>query len=123
MIFAFNFFYAISLTPIPFLYLTEVLPYSLRAKGMMISSFSGIAIGDMLGFVNPVALENIGWKYYIVSVVLLVVWILCAWFWFPETKDRSLEKIAQVFDGENALLGDLDREAATVQSEVIMAKH
>ncbi|KAI5238037.1 MFS sugar transporter-like protein [Aureobasidium subglaciale] len=123
LIFSFNFFYAISLTPIPFLYLTEVLPYSLRAKGMMISSFSGIAIGVMLGFVNPVALENIGWKYYIVSVVLLIVWILCAWFWFPETKGRSLEKIAQVFDGEDALLGEIDKEAANVQTEVIMTKH
>jgi MFS family permease len=122
MIFSFNFFYAGSLTPVPFLYLSEVLPFSLRAKGMMISSFCGIAIGLLLGLVNPIAIEDIGWKYYIVSVVCLVVWIIICWFFFPETKGRSLEKIAEIFDGEDALVGDTDKAAVMVHREVVAAK-
>ncbi|PVH93634.1 general substrate transporter [Periconia macrospinosa] len=123
LIFTFNIFYAIGLTPIPFLYLSEILPYTLRAKGMMISSFSGVAIGLMLGLVNPIALENIGWKYYIVSVVLLAVWTALAWFCFPETKGRSLESIAEIFDGEDALVGDLKKEVELVHDEVVREKY
>lgn len=90
MTFHLNFFYTGSLTPIPFLCLLEVLPFSLRTKGMMTSSFCGITIGLLLGLVNPIAIEGIGWVYYIISVVCRVVWIMICCFFFPETKGRSL---------------------------------
>ncbi|KAJ9640793.1 uncharacterized protein PV06_06971 [Exophiala oligosperma] len=37
-------------------------------------------------FVNPIALGNFGWKYYIVFVALLIIISLTAWFFCPETK-------------------------------------
>lgn len=48
--------------------------------------------------VNSVAMNNIGWKYYIVYCVFLVVMILVVFFFFPETRGRSLEELASVFD-------------------------
>lgn len=34
--------------------------------------------------------------------------VLCVvvWFWYPETKGRSLEEIAIVFDGEDEATGE-----------------
>lgn len=54
-------------------------------------------------FVNPIGLEDIGWKYYIVFCVLLVIFLSVTYFIFPETRGHSLEEIAEVFDGPGVL--------------------
>lgn len=48
-------------------------------------------------------MENIGYNYYIVFCCLLAVFLAVTYFFFPETKGRSLEEIAEIFDGPNAL--------------------
>lgn len=53
-------------------------------------------------FVNPIALAAIAWKYYFVFVVVLIIYGLTAFFFYPETRGYSLEQIAVIFDGENA---------------------
>ncbi|KIW99860.1 uncharacterized protein Z518_10788 [Rhinocladiella mackenziei CBS 650.93] len=99
-IFIYFFHYDICYTPLLFGYSTEILPYSLRAKGLtaeMLSIYGSLVI---LAFVNPIALDNIGWHYYIVFCVILVFIVVITWFFFPETKGHSLEEIAEIFDGE-----------------------
>jgi|TARA_R110002003_G_scaffold357_6_gene19128 hypothetical protein len=53
-------------------------------------------------FVNPIALESIGWKYYFVFVVVLVVMFITVYFFYPETRGYTLEHMAVLFDGEGA---------------------
>lgn len=96
------FHYDICYTPLLFGYTTEILPYSLRAKGLTAELLSIYGSLVLLAFVNPIALDNIGWHYYIVFCCLLVVIVLVAWFVFPETKGHSLEEIAEIFDGPRA---------------------
>ena len=50
-------------------------------------------------FVNPIALEAIAWKYYIVYIVLLVFMVVIVFLFFPETRGHSLESIAEIFEG------------------------
>ena len=50
-------------------------------------------------FVNPVALERIGWKYYFVFIVMLVLLGVTVYFFYPETRGHTLEQMAVVFDG------------------------
>lgn len=52
--------------------------------------------------VNPIALESIAWKYYIVFVVVLIIYGVTVYFAFPETRGYSLEQMAVVFDGDAA---------------------
>ncbi|KAL2849645.1 general substrate transporter [Aspergillus pseudodeflectus] len=99
MIFVFFFFYNIAMNPVPMAYLLEILPFTLRAKGLTIFNFAQYGSSIFNGFANPVALEAIGWKYYIVFTVLAAVWFIFIWFVFPETKGMSLEEVAVVFDG------------------------
>jgi hypothetical protein len=54
-------------------------------------------------FVNPIAIDGIGWKYYLVYIALLVVWLVITFFWYPETLGLSLEEITIRFDGATAL--------------------
>lgn len=65
----------------------------------MISTVVAIAFNT---FVNPIALEAIAWKYYIVFVVVLVVMIITVYFYYPETRGHTLEQMAWIFDGEDA---------------------
>lgn len=51
---------------------------------------------------NPIGLESIGWKYYIVYVVILAVESFIAYGWFIETKGKALEEIAVLFDKDQA---------------------
>lgn len=55
-------------------------------------------------FVNPIALAAIDWKYYFVFVAVLLVFGVTAFFYYPETKGYSLEQIAVIFDGDDALV-------------------
>lgn len=50
-------------------------------------------------FVNPIAMENIGWKYYIVFICIIVAYGITAFFFYPETRGHTLEQIANIFDG------------------------
>ena len=53
-------------------------------------------------FINPIALEAIGWKYYFVFVAVLICFGLTAFFYYPETRGYSLEQMAFIFDGDEA---------------------
>lgn len=52
--------------------------------------------------VNPIGLEDLGWRYYIVYIAILVVESLIAYGWFIETQGKTLEEIAVLFDGDQA---------------------
>jgi H+/Cl- antiporter ClcA len=55
-------------------------------------------------FINPIALDGIQWRYYLVYVALLFVITITIYFFYPETRGHSLEEMASIFDGEKAAL-------------------
>ncbi|KAH7140962.1 general substrate transporter [Dactylonectria macrodidyma] len=87
----------ICLNPLLFLYPTEILPFRLRAMGLSIMVFSTKAASFFNQFVNPIGMDNLGWKYYIVYVCWLVVEIFVFYFLYPETKGYTLENIQEAF--------------------------
>jgi MFS family permease len=90
MIFMFGAVFSFCITPLQALYPVEVLSFEMRAKGMAFSSLAVNAGGLLNQFAWPVALQNIGWKTYIV----FIVWCFCQagimYRWFPETKNRTV---------------------------------
>lgn len=105
MIFLYNAAYNAGLNGVPWVYVTEVLPTHLRAKGTNIMQIAGTCCLIFNGYANPVAMEAITWKYYIVYIVIIAIEFVVVWFLFPETKGRTLEEIAIIFDGEAAFGG------------------
>lgn len=68
MIFVYYLFYTI-MHPLTYIYITEVFPFVHRAKGVAMTQLFSRAGSAFNQFVNPIGLDNIGWKFYIVYVV------------------------------------------------------
>lgn len=100
LIFVYQLFYCIAFSPLPVAYSVEVLPYSIRAKGMATYVFSTKIAVFVNQYVNPIGLQNIGWKFYLVYVAVLTVECCIAYGWFLETKGKTLEEICVLFDGD-----------------------
>jgi len=102
-------------------YTVEIYPYTLRGRGLAFSvsvTMAGLILGQ---FVNPIALESIGWRYYIVFCILLFIMIILVWFLFPETKGRTLEEIAELFDGPTSGMPSLSSvNSSAMESGVVV---
>ena len=89
-------------------YAVEICPYYLRSKGLAIMFFCVNAALFFNNYVNPVALEAISWKYYIVYDVWILFELITVYFFYPETKGPTLEEMAKIFDGDKAAVGQVD---------------
>lgn len=45
----------------------------------------------------PTAFAQVGWKYYLVFLIITSINIFIVWWIFPETKGLSLEEIGELF--------------------------
>lgn len=94
------------------IYMTEIMPYGTRAKGLAFFHFVSGAATALNTYVNPVGLAAIDWKYYFVYVGWILVEIAVCYSTFPETKGPSLEEIALIFDGDDAAVATHIREVS-----------
>ncbi|GAM34948.1 hypothetical protein TCE0_015r02869 [Talaromyces pinophilus] len=86
-------------------YVVECSLFSLRSKTAMIFQFCGYTASFFTGYVNPIAMDSIGWRYYIVACVVLAIECAFAWWYLPETKGKGLEEIGEIFDGDELVTG------------------
>ncbi|KAK4699333.1 hypothetical protein P7C70_g6929, partial [Phenoliferia sp. Uapishka_3] len=100
-LFIFYGFYDIAWTPLSFSYTVEILPFGIRAKGMSYFQLISAICSALNQWVNPVALEAIAWRYYIVYIFLISLWLGLAWMLFLETKGYTAEEVAVLFDDPN----------------------
>lgn len=78
--------------------MVEILPFSLRAKGVSYFNFiQGCAL-IVNQFANPIALAAIKWKYYGVYVALSCLYAIAATLLFPETRGLTAEEVGSLFD-------------------------
>ncbi|KAJ5116820.1 hexose transporter protein [Penicillium angulare] len=112
-------FYDIAFTPLPPAYTVEIMPCTIRSKGMaLFTSFA--TLGNAFNqFVNPIALGAIGWKYYGVYIAILVFYLGLVFFMFPETKRLSAEDASRAFDydRQGRLRGGKDNHPETGDRE------
>jgi uncharacterized protein YybS (DUF2232 family) len=94
-------------TPLQVAYPLELWPFQLRSRGLSVAWMIMILALIFNVFVNPIALSAIGWKYYIVYVALLLSYGLVIFFFYRETRGRTLEEISVIFgDAPDGLYSD-----------------
>lgn len=66
-----------------------------------------VAVGQALliisQYANPVAIENIGWKYWLFFMGMLLLFIAMVYFAYPETKGLTLEELGRLFETDDVL--------------------
>lgn len=85
--------YNIAYNALTYVYLIELWPYYARTKGVTWFQFWSRTAGTFGSQVNPIGLENIGWKYLLVYVCFLAFEIVFIYFLFPETFGKTLEEL------------------------------
>lgn len=101
--------FSLAFTPLMATYPVEIWQYSLRSRGLSVLWISTAIAVFFNIFINPIALEAIDWKYYLLYVFILPGGGLVIYFTFPETRGHSLEEIARVFDREDVYVPKEDK--------------
>ena len=90
-IFFFVLFWACCLDATQYLYVAEIFPSPIRSQGTAVG-IAGLFCGTIVVLVaGPIALDAISWKFYLVLIVPPAIEFVFVLFFFPETKQRSLE--------------------------------
>lgn len=93
-------FYNIGWNALAYTYMVEIFPYQQRAKGIAVEQLTVRFAVFFNTYVNPIALDAIGWKYYIVYCVWILIEIATVYLLFPETHNRTLEELSFMFEGK-----------------------
>jgi len=106
----YNAFFGYSWGPIPWLYPPEILPLSVRAKGVSLSTATNWVFNFLVGEVTPYLQEVITWKLYPMHGFFCVCSFILVYFLYPETKGVPLEEMDRVF-GEDEREEALENES------------
>ena len=93
-LFAYIAVFAMSLGPLPWLYMSELFPLQLRSRGMALASVTNWSFNFLVVFLFPVASKQLGtMATMLVFASFCAAGVVYAWFWAPETKGESLEAL------------------------------
>ncbi|HJZ42073.1 MAG TPA: sugar porter family MFS transporter [Bacteroidales bacterium] len=87
-------FFAFSQGTVIWVFISEIFPNSVRAKGQALGSFTHWTAAVVISWMFPVIAGNSGggWAFAIFSVAMILQFFI-VWRFFPETKGKSLEQI------------------------------
>jgi len=90
------------------LYVVEILPYTMRAKGISLFWLVTGLAGAFNTYVNPLGFKAFGWKFYWFYVVWIAAEFVVVWWQCPETMGMSLEDVALVIEGKGATVSGVN---------------
>ncbi|KAH6887651.1 general substrate transporter [Thelonectria olida] len=99
--FVFGVVFAVAFTPMQPIYPAEVLSNDMRANGMMIFQLTSGCAGFLNTFAAPFAMRNIRYWFYVFFIFWDLFELGFIYFFFVETKGRTLEELDEVFSSKN----------------------
>lgn len=96
---------------------------AIRARGSSIAIVCNVLINIIFNQISPIAFAEVEYKYYALFICTNLVGAVTVFFFFPETKGKSLEEIGRIF-GDEVVVGDLDEVREKIEAaEGEMAEH
>lgn len=83
--------------PVPWLYPAEINPLRTRVRANAVSTCFNWLFNFTIVMATPVMISNISWGTYLFFAVVNFCFIPIIYFFYPETKKRSLEEIDIIF--------------------------
>jgi hypothetical protein len=97
------------------LYNTEINSLHMRMKGAAASVAAQWTVNYMVVQITPTSIANLKWRFYL-------IWVFFNWFsipilylFYPETSNRKLEDIDQLFQDGLRTMVFLDKDACSVR--------
>lgn len=84
-----------------YVYLAEIFPNHLRSQGVALGLTFFYLASEVTLVGAPVALNSVGWKFYLVLIIPSGFYLVLMYFLFPETKERTLEEIGALFGDDH----------------------
>jgi MFS family permease len=122
-IFIFGIVFSFGWTPLQSMYIAETLPTTTRAKGTALGNFASAASSTVLQYSSGPAFEKIGYYFYLVFVFWDLIEVVIMYFYFPETKDRTLEELEEVFAAPNPVKKSLEKRSAQTVLNTVGVGH
>ncbi|KAF9890599.1 hypothetical protein FE257_005730 [Aspergillus nanangensis] len=102
-IFFYTFWWCFFMDATQYIYVAEIFPNHLRSRGVALGIGAFYLASEITLVGAPVGLDRIGWKFYLVLIVPSIFYIVLIYFFFPETKGRTLEEIGALFGDEQGV--------------------
>ncbi|PGH18930.1 hypothetical protein AJ80_04257 [Polytolypa hystricis UAMH7299] len=118
-IFIFGFVYSMGWTPNQAMYPVECLRYESRAKGMGMYNFFVNIAQFYNTFVTGIALEKAGWKYYFLFIGWDAFEVIIIYFFFVETKKRTLEELTEIFQSRDPVKASLKQTRVVLRGTTV----
>lgn len=120
MMFIFTGFYGFTYTPLTMTLPSEISPSCERSAGITLFETFDSSFGLLSSFVLPIAMSNIGWKFYIINASYDIIFLPIIYFVWVETKGLDLAQIDAIFDGDSSeLLSESNSDLVYVEEQVI----
>lgn len=102
-LFLFDIFFGIGLLAIPWLLPPEYAPLAIRQKASALATASNWIFTFLVVEITPVSISNIAWKTYVYFAVFNFAFVPLIYFFYPETKNLSLERIDRLSTNDKRL--------------------
>ncbi|PLN85997.1 putative sugar transporter [Aspergillus taichungensis] len=96
-LFVFNSFFALGWLGMTWLYPAEIVPLRIRAPTNALSTSANWIFNFLVVMITPIAFKTIGYKTYVIFAVINAVIFPIVYFFYPETRYRSLEEMDDIF--------------------------
>ncbi len=111
MVYLEAFSFNMSWGPLPWLYIGEIFPSRIREIGIATGAASQWLFNFMMSQITPYAIENIGWRTFLMFAIFNYAIIFYSFFVIRETAHKSLEEMEVVFGTVDRLPAKEDEEA------------
>ncbi len=87
-------FFAFSQGAVIWVFISEIFPNEVRAKGQALGSFTHWLMATLIAFTFPYIAEKLGGgNSFLIFTVMMILQLVFVWKMMPETKGRSLESL------------------------------
>ncbi|EGV60763.1 hypothetical protein PSN45_001441 [Yamadazyma tenuis] len=116
-VFLYQLFTGVGWLPVPWFMAAEINITRLRSRVQAVASaFNWLCVFAVVQ-ITPIAIDNIGWKTFIIFAILCAAWVPIVFVFIPETAGLELEDIDYIFKRTGFTRGVWETRGRTVQHD------
>jgi MFS family permease len=120
-VYLFGIVFSFGWTPLQSMYIAETLPTETRAKGTALGNFGSNVAGTVVQYASGPAFKHITFYFYLVFMAWDLIEAVVIYFFFVETKDRTLEELEEVFSDPHPVKKSLQKRSVNTVAATVGA--